>query len=75
MTRPGPHLRRAGVLVSNTDAVAMAALGETDPDTGDAIPARARVELGARPSCMAVSKDGERVAVGVDGKVGKHLST
>lgn len=69
MPRPPPPLRCAGILVANTDAVAKAALGEEEPDPVT-IPTRARVDLGGRPSCIAVSRDGERVAVAIDGKVG-----
>lgn len=72
-TTPHPTLIHAGILVADTDAVAATALNEGAADEDDeesaAIPARARVNLGGQPSCMAISSDGGRVAVAVGGKV------
>lgn len=63
-----------GILVADIDAVAVATLGEEDPEPIDAVPTRARVELGGRPSCIAVSGDGERVAAAIDGQVRENLT-
>lgn len=61
-----------GILVYSTKVLASAALSEKDDSSaeGAAVPLHAQVELGGRPSCMAVSRDNERVAVALGDKVG-----